>query len=373
MAEPVSQMGMTDRDATALGFDPGRVALLAHEGFPDRAKTALGVLRYADYEVVAVLDREIAGEGHGWQTDYSVGEFVDDDRVQDAPIVGRADEASGFDTLVIGVAPIGGGFDASWRGDVERALKAGATVVAGLHYRLNDDEEFVALAEEHGARLVDIREPPADLTVSDGLARDLDTTIVGTVGTDCSTGKMTTTCELVRAARDRSIDAAMVPTGQTGILVSGWGIAVDRAIADFAAGAVERLVEAAADHDLLVVEGQGSLVHPAYSGVTTSILHGAMPDALVLCHQAGREVVHGYESFAIPPVREVGDLYESLADPVAPAGVVAGSLDTHDIDGDAEGAVTDFADALGVPAADPVRDGAEELVDAVVDATDLEP
>jgi uncharacterized NAD-dependent epimerase/dehydratase family protein len=363
------------RETTALGFDPERVALLAHEGFPERAKTALGVLRYADYEVVAVLDREISGEGHGWQTDHTVRDFVDDDRVQDAPIVGRADEAPGFDTLVIGVAPIGGGFDQSWRPDVERALRAGADVVAGLHYRLADDEAFVDLAAEHGARLFDIREPPADLGVSDGRARDVEATVVGTVGTDCSTGKMTTSCELVRAARDRGIDAAMVPTGQTGILVSGWGVAVDRSVADFAAGAVERLVRAAAaDHDLLVVEGQGSLAHPAYSGVTTSILHGAMPAALVLCHAAGREAVHGYESFTLPPAGELADLYESLAAPVAPAGVVAGSLATHELDADAaETAVADYADALGVPAADPVRDGADALVDAVIDATDLQP
>jgi uncharacterized NAD-dependent epimerase/dehydratase family protein len=366
---------MTDtdvREATALGFDPGRVAVLAHEGFPGRAKTALGLLRYADYEVVAVLDREIAGEGHGWQTDYTVRDFVGDDRVQDAPIVGRADEAPGFDTLVIGVAPIGGGFDASWRGDIERALKAGADVVAGLHYRLNDDAEFVDLAAEHGARLHDVREPPADLGVSEGVAREVDATVVGTVGTDCSTGKMTTTCELVRAARDRGLDAAMVPTGQTGILVAGWGIAVDRTTSDFAAGAVERMVRAAAaDHDLLVVEGQGSLVHPAYSGVTTSILHGAMPDALVLCHAAGRESVHGYESFPIPSADEVAFLYESLAAPVAPTGVVAGALDTHELDpGEAGRAVDDYAETLGVPGADPVRDGADALVEAVLDAVD---
>ena len=356
------------REATALGFDPGRVAILAHEGFPDRAKTALGVLRYADYDVVAVLDRELAGAG-----DHTVRDLVADDRVQDAPVVGRADEAPAFDTLVIGIAPIGGGFDRSWRGDVERALRAGADVVAGLHYRLNDDAEFVDLAAEHGARLVDVREPPAELTVSDGRAREVDATVVGTVGTDCSTGKMTTTCELVRAARERGIDAAMVPTGQTGILVAGWGIAIDRTVADFAAGATERLVTTAADRDLLVVEGQGSLVHPAYSGVTTSILHGAMPDALVLCHQAGREAVHGYESFAIPPVGRVADLYESLADPVAPAGVVAGALDTHELDDGVGEALATYGDALDVPAADPVRDGAGALVDAIVEATDLEP
>jgi uncharacterized NAD-dependent epimerase/dehydratase family protein len=356
---------MTDtRETTALSSPPERVAVLAHEGFPDRAKTALGMLRYADYEVVAVLDREIAETG-----DHSVHDVVDDERVQDAPIVGRADEAPAFEALVIGVAPIGGGFDRSWRGDVRRALERGADVFAGLHYRLTDDEEFARLADEHGANLWDIREPPADLGVSEGRAREVDAEVVLTVGTDCSTGKMTTTCELVRAARERGHDAAMVPTGQTGILVAGWGIAVDRTISDFTAGAVERMVvDAAADHDLLIVEGQGSLVHPAYSAVTMGILHGAMPDAMVLCHEVGREAIHGYESFEIPPVHEVADLYERLAAPVSPAPVSAGALNTSGLDAAAaEQAVREYGEILRAPAADPVRSDAGPLLEAAME------
>jgi uncharacterized NAD-dependent epimerase/dehydratase family protein len=340
-----------------------RVALLAHEGFPDRAKTAVGVLRYADYEPVALLDREIAEA----DPDASVGDFVPD--LPDVPILGRAADAPGFDTLIIGIAPIGGGFDRSWRGDVTTALERGADVVAGLHSFLNDDEEFARLAEEHGGEIRDVRRPPDDLTVAEGTARDLDARIVETVGTDCSTGKMTATRELYEAARDRGLDAAFVPTGQTGIIIEDWGIPVDRTISDFTAGAVERMCEARADHDYLFVEGQGSIVHPAYSAVTLGILHGGMPDALVLCHEADREVVHGYESFELPPPGRVAELYETVADPVAPTSVVAGALDTSDLDEAAsEDALASYGDGIGVPAVDPIRGDPDALLEAVLDA-----
>jgi uncharacterized NAD-dependent epimerase/dehydratase family protein len=179
---------------------------------------------------------------------------------------------------------------------------------------------------------------------------------------------MTTTVELVRAARAAGVDAAMVPTGQTGILIEGWGVPIDRVISDFVAGAVEgMLVEKAAEHDLLVVEGQGSIVHPAYSGVTCGILHGAMPDRLVLCHVAGREAVHGYERVPLPPVEEYVDLYETLAAPVHGTEVVAGALNTAGIDRDADArdALAAYADAIGAPATDPVRFGVGEVLDAV--------
>lgn len=340
-----------------------RVVLLAHEGFPDRAKTAVGVLRYADYDVAAVLDREIAEA----DPDARVSDHVGD--VPDAPIVGRAADAPAFDALVVGVAPIGGGFDESWRPDLEYALESGADVVSGLHYFLSADDRFARLAEEHGGRIWDVRRPPDDLTVAEGVARDLDARIVLTVGTDCSTGKMTTARELYETAVDRGLDAAFVPTGQTGIVIEGWGIPVDRTVSDFTAGAVERMLRERRDHDHLFVEGQGSITHPAYSVVTLGILHGAMPDALVLCHAAGREAIHGYESFPIPDPRDVATLYETVADPVAPTSVVAGALDTHQLaDEAAAEAVASYGDGLRVPAADPIRDGPGTLLDAVLEA-----
>jgi len=334
-----------------------RVAILAHEKFPDHAKTAVGVLRYGDHDVVAVLDRETAGD--------SVAEHVPD--LPDVPIVESMADAPDCDALLIGIAPIGGGFEASWRPDVRTALKRGCDVVAGLHYLLSGDEEFAALADEHGGELRDVREPPEDLSVADGTAGEVDAEVVLTVGTDCSAGKMTSSFELRDAARERGLDAAVVPTGQTGIMVAGWGIAIDRVISDFAAGAVEELVEREGDRDVLFVEGQGALAHPAYSGVTTAILHGAQPDSLVLCHVAGQESVGGYERFELPDPGTYADLYERLSAPIADASVDAGMVNTSHLDAErAPEAIASFGDAIGAPAVDPVRTDASEILDAVL-------
>ena len=335
-----------------------QVAVLAHDSFPDRAKTAVGLLRYGDHEVRAVLDRTNAGG--------QVRGLLPD--VQDAPIVASMADVPEVDALVVGVAPIGGGFDESWRSDVEAALERGCHVMSGLHDFLADDESFTALAEEYGGTLADLRKPPDNLTVADGTAGDVDARVVTTVGTDCSTGKMTTAFELRDAARRRGLDAAVVPTGQTGVVIEGWGIVVDRVVSDYAAGAVERLVEVPEGLDVLFVEGQGALAHPAYSGVTTSILHGSAPDALVLCHEAGRETVHGYESFDLPPPGEYVDIYERLAEPVSGASVVAGALNTSGLDdAGAREAVAAYEEAIDAPATDPVRNGVTpELLDAVV-------
>ena len=334
-----------------------RLAILAHEQFPDRAKTAVGVLRYADDDVVAVLDRDRAGE--------RVCEYVPD--AQDAPIVESMAGAPDCDALLVGIAPIGGGFDESWRPDVRAAIERGCDVVAGLHYFLGEDEEFAALASEHGVSLRDVRRPPENLTVAQGTAGEVDADVVLTVGTDCSSGKMTSSFELRDAARERGLDAAVVPTGQTGIMITGWGIAIDRVIADFAAGGTERLIEQAGDHDVVFVEGQGALVHPAYSGVTTSILHGAQPDSLVLCHNAGNETFGGYDDFVLPTPAEYVDLYESMAEPIMPATVDAGMLNTSALDPDeAESAVADYEDEIDVPATDPVRYDADDVLDALL-------
>ena len=320
-----------------------RVALLAHEQFPDRAKTAVGILRYADHDVVAVLDRDTAGG--------RVHDHLSD--VQDAPIVASMADAPDCDALVVGIAPIGGGFDDSWRPDVRAALQRGCDVIGGLHYFLADDTEFSHLADQHGCAIRDVRRSPADLSVAEG--------------TDCSTGKMTSSFELRDAARERGLDAAVVPTGQTGIMIAGWGIAIDRVVSDFAAGAVERLVQQEGDRDVLFVEGQGALAHPAYSGVTLSILHGAQPDSLVMIHVAGRDSVHGYEEYPLLPVEQYADLYERVARPVHSASVDAGMLNTHSLPDDgAREAVGAYSDALGVPATDPIRYDADDVLDAVL-------
>ncbi|MFC4408122.1 DUF1611 domain-containing protein [Haloarchaeobius iranensis] len=336
-----------------------RIAILAHEKFPGRAKTALGLLRYSDDEVVAVLDRDTAGS--------RVRDFVGD--VQDAPIVASMADAPDCDALVVGIAPIGGGFEESWRDDVRTALRNGCDLVAGLHYFLEDDDEFSELAAAHGGDIWDVRRPPADLTVADGVAGEVDAEVVCTVGTDCSVGKMTATMELCEAARAAGHDAAVVPTGQTGIMIENWGVPVDRVVSDFTAGAVESMIlEKGDEYDYLFVEGQGSITHPAYSAVTCGILHGAQPDSLVLCHEAGREAVHGYESYPLQPVETYVDLYEELAAPVRETGVVAGALNTVSVEDDAAArdAVDEFADTLGTPATDLVRFGAGDVLEAIL-------
>ncbi|UPW00812.1 DUF1611 domain-containing protein [Halorussus gelatinilyticus] len=327
-----------------------QVAVLAHEKFPDSAKTAVGLLRYADYEVEAVLDRENAGK--------RVSDFLPD--VQDAPIVAGMDDVPEVDALIVGIAPIGGGFDESWRSDVRTALERGADLISGLHYFLAEDEEFADLAAENDCDIWDVRKPPEDLTVAQGVADEVEAEVVLTVGTDCSVGKMTATMELLEAARDRGADVGFVPTGQTGIMIENWGTPIDRVVSDFTAGAVEEMIlERGDDHDYLFVEGQGSIVHPAYSAVTCGILHGSMADKLVLCHEAGRDAIHGYEDTAIPPISEYVDLYEDLGRPVHETEVVAGALNTKEVGDDAAArdAVATFADELDAPATDPVRFG----------------
>ena len=338
-----------------------RVAILAHGKFPENAKTALGILRYADHDVVSILDRTTDG--------HRVSEFVSD--VQDAPIVAgmNAIESDDIDALVIGIAPIGGGFDESWREDVRTALESGCDVISGLHYFLAEDEEFARLAAENDCDIWDVRNPPEDLTVADGVADEVDAEVILTVGTDCSVGKMTTTMELARDARTAGHDAAVIPTGQTGIMIEGWGNPIDRVVSDFTAGAVEEmLIEKGDEHDYLFVEGQGSIVHPAYSAVTCGILHGAMPDSMVLCHTAGREAIHGYESFSLPDIDEYVDLYEDLAAPVHEGSVVAGALNTSGIDDEAAAreAVDAYAEELGQPATDVVRFDADEILDSIL-------
>ncbi|WP_323173118.1 DUF1611 domain-containing protein [Natrialba sp. PRR66] len=336
-----------------------RVAILAHEQFPDRAKTALGILRYADYDVAAVLDRETAGG--------QVNDYVPD--VQDAPIVAGMDAlADDLDALIIGIAPIGGGLEDSWREDIRVALERGCDVISGLHHFLEDDDELSRLAAEHGGELRDVRKPPEDLTVSEGLAGEVDAEVILTVGTDCSVGKMTTTMELARDARAAGHDAAVIPTGQTGIMIEGWGNPIDRVVSDFTAGAVEEMIREKGDeHDYLFVEGQGSIVHPAYSAVTCGILHGSMPDELVLCHTAGKEVIHGYESFSLPSIQTYVDLYESLAAPVSDADVVAGALNTAGLEDDAAAqAIDEFATELGAPATDVIREDTDDVLESLL-------
>jgi uncharacterized NAD-dependent epimerase/dehydratase family protein len=200
---------------------------------------------------------------------------------------------------------------------------------------------------------------------------DVPAQIVLTVGSDCAIGKMTVSLELDRAARARGLASVFVPTGQTGIAIAGWGIAVDAVVSDFLAGAAERLLLEAHERggELLWVEGQGSIVHPAYSGVTYGLLHGSVPHALVLCHQAGTTEVEGFPGHPLPPLPDLVRLHEAVALPARPAKVAAIALNTRLLDEEgARAAVAEAEAETGLTTDDPVRFGSERLLDAVLAA-----
>jgi uncharacterized NAD-dependent epimerase/dehydratase family protein len=237
-----------------------------------------------------------------------------------------------------------------------------------MHEFLADDPELAAIATRRGVEIRDLRRPPADLSVPTGENLGHGASVVLTVGSDCAIGKKTVAIELDREARRRGLRSVFVPTGQTGIMIAGWGIAVDAVVSDFLAGAAERLVvEGARRGDLLFVEGQGSIVHPQFSGVTLGLYHGSAPHLLVLCHMAGESEIEGCPGHAIPPLPDLVDLHERLALPARPAKVAALALNTARLGEDeARRAITQAEDEVGLPADDPVRFGAGRLLDAVL-------
>jgi uncharacterized NAD-dependent epimerase/dehydratase family protein len=343
-----------------------RLAIYAEGQFETlNGKTGHGVLRYAPREVVAVIDSRNAGRRADEVVPYSA---------RPVPIVATVAEAAelGADRLLIGVAPDGGRLSPEWRVALGEAMSLGMDVEAGLHSVLADDPDLVALAERHGRRLIDLRVGPSDLDTPEGpYERDPSLRVIQSVGSDCAIGKMTVTLELDKAARERGERSVFVATGQTGIAISGWGIAVDHVISDYIAGAAERLVHQGAEHgDLLFVEGQGSLYHPGYSGVTLGLLHGAAPDVLLLCHLAGQTAIHSYETVKIPSLSKVVAHYEAACEPVRPARVAAIALNTKGIadDDEAMAAITAAAEETGLVVDDPVRFGSDRLLDAVLAA-----
>jgi uncharacterized NAD-dependent epimerase/dehydratase family protein len=335
--------------------------LILAEGFsadPHYGKTARGVIRYRRDDVVAILDSTRAGE-----TDDGI------------PVVANVHDALRYapTTALVGVATQGGRFPPAWIEILRDCIANGVDIENGLHVFLSDDSELRGLADANGVALRDLRRPPADLSTATGEVFDVPGTIVLTVGSDCAIGKMTVSLELDLEARRRGVRSLFVPTGQTGIAIAGWGIAVDAVVADFIAGAAERLVVEGSRRggELLWVEGQGSLVHPVYSGVTLGLYHGSAPHLLVLCHESGRDEVEGAGGgpHPLPSLRELVELHERMALPKRPAKVVAIALNTRALDdAAARAAVSAAASETGLPADDPVRFGAERLIDAVLAA-----
>ncbi|HZB35037.1 MAG TPA: DUF1611 domain-containing protein [Gaiellaceae bacterium] len=318
-------------------------------------KTMRGIVHYGPHPVVAILDSTRAGESYGG-----------------IPIVATVEQAVplGPTTAAVGVATQGGRFPPAWRELLKDSIRAGLDLESGLHEFISDDAELAGLAEDYRVELRDLRKPPADLSVPTGENLTVPATIVLTVGSDCAIGKKTVAVELDLAARRRGLASVFVPTGQTGIWIAGWGIAIDAVVSDFLAGAAERLVVegAARGGELLWVEGQGSLVHPAYSGVTMGLMHGATPHAFVLVHKARATHTEGYPDHPLPPLRALIDLHERASLPLRPAKVAAIALHTGSLEeDDARAEIAHVEAETGLPVDDPVRFGADTLLDAVLE------
>jgi uncharacterized NAD-dependent epimerase/dehydratase family protein len=351
-----------------------RLVILTEGHFgPHHGKTAMGVIRYGTDPIAAVLDSSIAGR--------NVSEWLPG---KDIPAVATLQEALAMaeppNTQLIGIAPTGGKLPDSWRAAILEAIDAGMDVHSGLHTFLGDDPEFSAAAHAKGVQIVDFRRSPERMETAVGRPHSPGKRVILTVGTDCAIGKMSVALELRKSGLAQGDRVAFVPTGQTGMMIDGWGVAVDRVISDFVQGTVEWMLEEGEERgDWIIVEGQGSLDHPAYSSVTLGLIHGATPHAMVMVHKPGL-AEHDWDhlpglSFPIANLPEFIRLHETVAGLIAPSKVVAVALNTmlYPSDDDARRVINEIAAQTGLPTDDPVRFGADRLWPAIREAVDALP
>ncbi len=338
-----------------------RYLILADGSFgPESSKTANACIRYTPDRVVGVLDASRAGRSAQQVLGFG----------GDIPVVATLEDGLALHptALLVGIAPSGGQLPRAWIALMARAIEAGLDIWSGLHSFVSDVPELAAAAAAHGVTIHDLRRPPAALDVARGRVREIAATVILTTGTDCNIGKMTTQLQILDAVRARGVRTNFAATGQTGILIEGRGIGVDAVIGDFISGAAESLVlECAADADLVLVEGQGSIIHPSYSGVTYGLLHGSLPHAQIMCAQPSRSAINNCEWVKIPPLADFIRLSEAAAAPLRPAPVIAVALNTYDLSEDeARRAVERVSQETGLPTTDPVRFDPGLLADAVV-------
>ncbi len=344
-----------------MSRDPRFLILVEGQFGPLTSKTANSCIRYTPERVTAIIDSRRAGKTA--QQILGFGGAI--------PIVASVEAGLARrpapNALLIGVAPMGGRLPDEWRAMVLTAIDHRLEIWSGLHTFIGDDPAFAARARERGVAIHDLRRPPAELTVAGGRVRSVAATVVLTVGTDCNIGKMTAALQVRDALRARGPRVRFVGTGQTGILIEGWGTAIDAVIADFIAGAAERLVlDAAPDADIILVEGQGSVIHPGYSGVTMGLMHGSLPHAMVMCHQPSRKHIGNNTWVPIPPLPRFIALHEAMVAHLRPAPVIAVSLNTYDLSlRAAKAAVARTAKQTGLPTTDPVRFDAGPIAEAI--------
>jgi uncharacterized NAD-dependent epimerase/dehydratase family protein len=343
-----------------------RFVILADGDFgPLTSKTANSVIRYLPDRTLAVVDHLQAGKT--CQDVLGFGGSI--------PVVATMSEGLAFGptAILIGIAPTGGKLPEQWRGWLAEAISAGCDLWSGLHTFLSEDPMLVAKAETKGTRIFDLRKPPASIPVASGLAKEVDAFVILAVGTDCNVGKMTAQLQLTKELNRQGVRTRFVATGQTGIMIEGWGIAVDAVVSDFVNGAAEQLVlEGSKNADIVLVEGQGSINHPGYSAVTLGLLHGSCPDALILCHQATREYIGDYRQASwlrIPPLTDYIRWYQEIGSAIHPTKVIGICLNTYDMtDAEARAACEKASRETGLPATDPVRFDQAPLIDAILAA-----
>jgi len=319
-------------------------------------KTAISLLKYRSQDVTAILDNQTDATS-AQQLFGSGGEI---------PVVGTLDRAPHADALYIGIAPPGGNLPESWKPIILQAIERGWDIVSGLHDFLCRDDDYVAAASSSGARLIDVRRNHFN-SIATGQPFCESCLRIHAVGHDCSVGKMVVCLELDRGLRAAGLDSHFLATGQTGIMIGGDGLPIDCIVADFVNGAAEQLVRQHDQHDFLVIEGQGSISHPAYSAVTLGLLHGCAPHGLVFCYEAGRDQVKGLDNIAIPPLEkqiEACLVNANLRHPCQIIGVAVNSRKLTSEQADEE--IERMEQELGLPACDVYRHGPQKLVQACV-------
>ena len=336
-----------------------RKVLILTEGLssPNTAKSACSVIRYRRDELVGVLDTTVPPQT--CQGLFEVG--------ADLPVVNSLDALPEANVLLIGIAPTGGSLPAAMRELVLAAIKRGMDVESGLHEFLNEDAQFAAAAKASGSTLRDLRRNnERDVAKRQNISTNC--LRIHTVGHDCSVGKMVVSIEVARGLARRRVDAKFIATGQTGIMVEGDGCPVDAVVADFISGAVEKQILAHQHHEVLVIEGQGSLTHPCYSAVTLGLLHGCLPDGLIYCYEMGRKTAKGADHIELPTIESQRELYLAMANAAHPCRFIGVAINSRCVEESAYLAERDRIESeWKLPACDVFRENAEPLVNAVLE------
>jgi uncharacterized NAD-dependent epimerase/dehydratase family protein len=339
---------------------PRRLLILAEGKFSQlRSKTANAAIIYLRDQVVAVIDSTKAGMTAQQVLGYG----------GDIPVVRNIDEGLRFQPthLLIGIAPPGGRLPEEWRENINLAFRSKLHILSGLHTILSDDKEFIRVAKEHGVTITDYRKIPHESEIiPKGSWKTRTAKVVLAVGTDCNIGKMTTMLQVHTELQHRGVKSDFIATGQTGMLIRARGIAVDSIISDYTAGCIEKEIDQSVQegYEMILVEGQGALTHQAYSGVTLGLIHGAMPDAFILCHQPTRlKDDYGY---TLPSLKYTIEMHETVTRHFKQAKVVGIGINSIGLnDDESHEAAEQIERETGLPSVDTFRFGGAKLADAL--------